>query len=219
MRFFGAPAITVISAFIVALSSGCGGRTNGPSGEPADGAVGFDAPSTEIDSGVIADSPDSSGAWSPVCPESPPQVGSACSISETTQCEYGDAWWNVACDQVFVCAGGQWELYHVSPDACLPEPGPNSPSCPTNAGAIGNAACPQAGLYCYYGQGANCDCFAQEDALPPTWHCLPAGPSCPPNRPRLGSACTDNAAVCVYAFCTYEQDCVDGLWQGHESGC
>ena len=71
--------------------------------------------------------PADGGPWSPLCPETSPTIGSGCAGS--LWCEYGEAWWDIACDTVIECVNGQW-IDGELPGTCFPEPGPNAPACP-----------------------------------------------------------------------------------------
>jgi hypothetical protein len=163
-----------------------------------------------------------SGPWSPVCPESAPAVGSPCT-QDMLQCEYGDAWWNVSCDVVMQCMGGQWtaDTQLSDPTTCTPKPGPNVADCPQSPMDVGTGTvCAQVDEQCFYGQNGNCTCTITNagpppdtDAAPkPYWQCVP-GPGCPGIRQRLGSACT-STNLCFYVVCGYQQVCQDGVWQG-----
>jgi hypothetical protein len=208
---------SILVAAVAVVS--CGGRTHGESADS--GSPAGDSGSSEADAGdhdSAGDSADDSpGQWSPVCPEAPPTAGSACNL-DRIQCEYGDAWWNVSCDQVFWCSGSQWQAFTVSAANCMPEPGPNPTGCPPDQGVIGNTSCSDTGLVCYYGQGPNCTCVDPGgDAAAPRWACVP-GSSCPSTRPRLGMACS-GTAICTYELCIFIEGCVNGLWQADNGGC
>lgn len=111
-------------------------------------------------SGADAQWGSSGGAWSPVCPDSTPAIGSPCT-QENLQCEYGNAWWDVACDTVVQCLQGSWSVAEPAGTVCQPEPGPNSTLCPSNSTLIADGvSCPDAGLLCVYGEGVFCSCQA-----------------------------------------------------------
>jgi hypothetical protein len=164
---------------------------------------------------------DASPPWSPVCPASKPAVGSACS-DENLQCEYGDAWWNVACDAVLQCQQGKWQIDHVSYVPCTPAPGPNPAACPPSyADVPQGTSCNDNGESCVYSQ-AMCSCRTPlgpvfEDGGA-SWYCLPEV-GCPMPRPRIGTGCTGAATYCTYAECEYSQECTNGVWQGQEEAC
>jgi hypothetical protein len=206
--------ICLLIATATAATS-CGGRT---SGETTDsGSSNGDAGSAEADAKDRDAPDDAAGPWSQVCPDAPATPGSACDL-DRTQCEYGDAWWNVSCDQVFWCNANQWTVFTVSAANCMPEPGPNPAGCPPDQGVIGNTACSDTSLVCYYGQGPNCTCVDPGgDAAAARWSCVP-GSLCPSTRPRLGAACSGTAA-CTYELCTFTEACVDGVWQAENGGC
>jgi hypothetical protein len=206
---------------------GCGGST---SASPQDGGGQPDGTNqkdtgTQGDSGAPLDSavpdgawgiPSDGGPWSAVCPETAPAVNSSCS-HDMLVCEYGDAWWNVACDTVVVCSFGQWTLRQTGGGPCLGKPGPNQPGCPSNSGTIvESSACPEAGLTCNYEQGVVCGCFGSADAGS-GWNCQPAR-DCPTSRPRLGAACSGQQE-CTYVLCAYSEQCVGNVWQPHEYVC
>lgn len=155
--------------------------------------------------------------WSPVCPASPPAVGSACSSDQDMVfCEYGDAWWNVACDTIERCYGGQWIQAEAGNGSCLPPPGPNPAECPAGGTAIG--ACPEAGLTCNYLQGVVCLCStAGAPDAAPNWDCIPE-PGCPTTRPRLGAPCMGSLG-CTYELCAYNEICQSGVWQPQSYIC
>lgn len=184
----------VFASFVSALPS-CGGSTHSQDdGGPPDG-----------------------GPWSPVCPDSTPSVGSACTTSGT-YCEYGDAWWSISCDTVLLCENDHWDVSNPGTTPCLPEPGPNSPECPQNPSMIGGS-CSEAGLTCHYGMGASCECG--QSPLPDastTWDCQPA-PGCPDSRPRLGAPCQVSGLLCGYQGCANRELCAGGIWQISIGGC
>ena len=182
----------------VVTTLGCGGKTGGAQPGDASGEQSVDSGSP-TDSGTPEDAwgvPADGGPWSPACPETVPTIGSPCT-SSNVQCEYGAAWWNVSCDTVLRCISGAWENAQPGTNPCLPAPGPNESSCPENAGTIQNeTVCPQAGLTCWYGDGANCVCQTQSQgaANKPLWFCTPE-PGCPSSRPPLGAGCGEFAVV------------------------
>ncbi len=206
---------------------GCGGTVDGAadagSGSPQ-AEAGLDSPqsSDAYDAGA-SDAwgvPPDGAAWSLVCPESPPALGSTCSQSTSIQCEYGDAWWNAACDTVVVCAGGHWSKLPMIA-GCTSAPTPNSLACPSDPVSAAGAACSSAGTGCYYDLGANCYCttgpFAPPDASA-KWICVP-GSGCPLTRPRLGASCNSTSAECVYNGCVSSEACVNGAWAAMTFGC
>jgi hypothetical protein len=227
---------------IVCLASsvliGCGGSF-ATSDSVGDGGGGGDAGTHDAsppgdDAGPLPDggSADSSPAdasppWSPSCPASTPALGSSCSV-EGVACEYGDAWWNVACDPVVQCQGGVWTTYELFSFAapCSPEPGPNPSSCPATEGDVSQGSvCSDTSLSCVYAQGV-CSCQVSlggpiliDGGQHAYWGCLPES-GCPWPRPRLGTACVSSEAMtCTYEACAYGQGCDNGLWQPLEEGC
>ncbi len=223
-RVMGAARFVAIA--IAGLSIACGGNTfteaqdgsdaaandssakdaGAPDGDPSDGNVG-----------------DSSPPLVHGCPTAAPTAGTAC-VDEMLECEYGDAWWSVACDVVMQCESGQWQRTQLSFEPCSPEPGSNPASCPATSSAIPEGSvCAPSGTNCYY-PDAFCQCTVPLggpvliDGGTANWTCLP-GDGCPYPRPRLGSACTSASTVCNYEECSYGQMCVNGAWQGEEEGC
>jgi len=206
---------------LLAFTLGCGGNVGGS--RPTDGGNAMDS---SIDSGGTIDSgtpgdawgvPADGGRWSPLCPETPPSVGSACS-QDMLQCEYGDAWWNVACDTVVQCYSGQWGLDSLGVQPCLGKPGPNPPQCPTSGSIVNHTPCPNAGLTCNYEQGVVCQCFGSQDGGF-GWDC-PLDSTCPTSRPRLGAPCS-GAQGCTYDLCAYSEWCPNdgGVWQAQPYNC
>ena len=157
------------------------------------------------------------------CPTAAPTAGTTCS-DESLQCEYGDAWWNVACDVVVQCDSGQWKSVQLAYEPCSPKPGPNPASCPATAASVPQgSACAPRDTTCYY-PDMFCQCSVplggpvEIDGGSASWSCLP-GDGCPFPRPLLGTACTANTVICNYEECSYGQMCVNGSWQGEEEGC
>jgi hypothetical protein len=162
-----------------------------------------------------------------VCPATIPSLGSACSVEGVT-CEYGGAWWSVACDSFVSCQGGAWTKYAVTTfvPPCSPEPGPNPSSCPATEADVPQGTCMDTSLSCFYGAGF-CTCqeplggpvLLVDGGQPAYWGCLPEN-GCPWPRPRVGAACSfPSSTGCTYAACAYGQDCVNGVWQPMEEGC
>ena len=229
------PPIALLAAALAGLTLGCGGAVSGlSSGTDAgasDGADHHDASPLPFD-GDVPDSfvGDSSSPWSPVCPTAAPAAGTACS-QENLQCEYGSAWWSVACDTVMQCqasapggAGGQWSVYKPSYEPCTPQPGANPPSCPADFGSVPQgSSCSTNGVACYYAQGL-CQCQVplggpiEIDGGTGYWGCVPEQ-GCPFPRARLGTACTSEGAFCTYEECSYGQTCSKGIWQATLEAC
>jgi hypothetical protein len=206
--------VAVLAAIITV---GCGGKTNGD--HAADSASSSGGSSDNGPDGAWGQ-PDGSGPWSPVCPATQPALGASCSAN-SVMCEYGDAWWSVACDQVVLCQDGRWVVGGAGQNTCLPQPQPNSPACPSNVEIIPNGStCSQPSLECYYGQGVQCECHPPIDDAggPPNWVCVPES-GCPSSRPRLGAACTGQPSTCTYQPCVFEEVCIGGIWQAGNPGC
>jgi hypothetical protein len=207
---------TLMSALSLTLAVGCGGST---AISPQDGGRETDSGGQDSDDDAIdGGQPDATGPWSLVCPAMAPTAGATCT-QDSLQCEYGDAWWSISCDQVLGCSHGVWISETPSASTCLPQPGPNPSSCPSNPSFIQNGrVCSQAGLTCYYGQGAICSCDSlPNDAGGAQWGCIP-DPGCPSSRPRLGAPCTGTAA-CTYEACVFAEMCSKGVWQAAQIGC
>jgi hypothetical protein len=223
---------SLLTSIAAALVLGCGGAVFSPGASPGDDGGGTQDAGTHdsgpgpSDSGPAPDSPAidaGPGPWSPVCPATPPALGSACT-QQTVQCEYGDAWWNVSCDTVVECENAQWTSYQPSFGPCTPSPGANAPTCPPDYASVKQgSACPATGVSCYYTQG-ECSCDVPLAGPIPLdggtgyWGCVPE-PGCPWPRPRLGSACSLEGTSCTYEECAYSQLCVNGTWQAQAEAC
>jgi hypothetical protein len=219
-----ASRLALLSLLLPLSAAGCGGST--ALGEGGDGG----ARDSSVQDGATADAPSlpdtgnpDASPWSAVCPASAPTPGDACS-QENLQCEYGAAWWNIACDKVLQCQSGVWAAAMLAFDPCTPAPGPNASVCPSSYAAVPTgAACGAQGTNCLYPQG-ECSCQfplggpLQIDGGNASWQCLPE-PGCPWPRPRIGSACSSNGQSCTYEACSYGQLCSGGTWQGSLEGC
>jgi hypothetical protein len=240
---------------LVGFLAGCGGSVSaGPgnedgglqdSGGHADGAVdggGTDTGAADtgspdggsIDSGKTdSGSPDSGGLdsapppLSPQCPMPKPMDGVPCT-SSGLECEYGDAWWDIACDTVKQCAGGAWSTVQVGGGTCTPAPGPNPATCPAAIADVDNGGtCSPNGLECVYPEGV-CSCTPPmggpvieiDGGTPLQWSCVPDQPGCPGERPPLGSTCTESSTLmCVYQECSYAEQCTGGVWTSQFLAC
>ena len=209
----------------------CGGATfeyGGGDAAPADG--GTDArpsppPPPPADGGRSDASPVDGGMpWSPECPNAVPAIGAPCN-NEGLECEYGDAWWNVACDVVVQCTSGAWASYQASFEPCSPKPGTNPAACPATYQDVPTGTeCSATGTDCYYDQGM-CACevplggpILLDAGMQGSWSCNP-GLGCPFPRARIGAACGQEGQTCIYADCDYGQMCMGGVWQAAEIGC
>lgn len=160
-----------------------------------------------------------------VCPATAPAVGSACTLPEGEECEYGASWW-LGCDVVVRCMQGVWKVAGAS-QACLEQDAGGA--CPaTFAEAVGIDAgadmCPAPG--CQYPDGY-CECLVgcggggqsghpRPQAVVGQWYCKAATPQCPSPRPDLGTSC-DSDARCLYGMecgCGAQLQCTEGVWQG-----
>jgi hypothetical protein len=212
----------VTLAFLGVTALGCGGAVE--SSPPADGGGTTDSTSTDSgnppdsgqphgDAGGEADG----GPWSVVCPATVPGIGSPCS-QDTIVCEYGDAWWNVACDTIAQCSSGQWSATSLGVEPCLGAPGPNPPQCPTNGYIVDKTPCENLGLTCNYLQGVVCQCVSDAPTDSGSiWDC-PLDPTCPTTRPRLGASCVGEQ-TCTYELCAYSEICQGGVWQPQPDNC
>jgi len=187
-------------------------------GEPSDGGRDAAGGASPDDAGAAdgwGSSPDG-GPWSPLCPENLPAAGTPCA-PESAECEYGDGWWNPACDTFVVCRKGAWQTETPYPATCSPPPGPNSASCPAGQGIV-SGVCPSDGLTCRYEEGSTCQCghFDGPDGGI-TWDCFP-GAGCPSTRPRIGSPCASTIG-CTYIPCEFDESCALGIWVSTPTGC
>jgi hypothetical protein len=216
-----------VGIVIAGWSVGCGGTTF-TEGQSDGDASASDSSASDANArdGDISDggASDSSPPLVHGCPTAAPTAGAACT-DESLECEYGNAWWSVACDVVMQCTNGQWQSAHPSYEPCSPEPGPNPSGCPSTSGSIAQGSvCAPNDESCYY-PDAFCQCIvplggpAQIDGGTAFWSCLP-GMGCPYPRPPLGSACTQPSSDdCTYEACSYGQSCVNGAWQGSAEAC
>jgi hypothetical protein len=167
-------------------SSGSGSGSSSGTGSSGCSSV---SDAGTIDASTWGESPDG-GSWSPICPELAPASGTKCAPEAVGQyCEYGSAWWSSACNTVMYCdtQGGTWGPFNPVSTGCLPEPGPNCSTCPTNPSGLAGP-CADEGLTCYYGEGSNCTCRVVPGQQHATWGCFPTA-GCPSTRPRIGSSC------------------------------
>jgi hypothetical protein len=217
-----------LAAVVLVLTAGCGGATfeYGTDGGPTPSPDGGPAP----DGGGLPDgsSPDGQPppSWSPVCPESQPAIGSACS-PEQLMCEYGAFDPDPACVTLVQCESGAWA--NQSFYGQCPDPGPNSAACaPTFASVPRGQTCSAQGTECRYAQG-DCRCEVQFFGGPvpvydggypsPKWDCDDPGPGCPEPRARVGSACATEGQTCSYRPCSLEEQCTNGVWQAPPIAC
>lgn len=156
------------------------------------------------------------------CLSSPPAKYASCSSSQQgLQCEYGSAWWDPACDQLWTCDLGVWSLDNgTGPDGsfCSPEPGPNPAGCPAQRSSVPDGEPCDSGLMCIYEHGFECYCGVpplQQPAGPDaatTWVCL-GGPNdgCPSTRPPAGAPCGPGVSSCCF-YSSGTEGCGRGVW-------
>lgn len=226
---------------VLAMIAACGGATATRSGEDASA----DAPVTSLDGtagGPDADADGSGDATAcsfcldassdvhlSLCPSTPPDAGSACSLAEGEQCEYGSSWW-LECNLVLRCQGGTWQTNGggsgFGPCAGQ-DAGGSCPATWAEANAIdagtGFGPCPAPD--CQYPEGY-CECLTgcggggqpQPMLLMGRWYCAASTAECPSPRPDLGTACSSEGSSCRYGqLCGCGQDlqCSGGVWQGY----
>lgn len=148
----------------------------------------------------------------PVCPEEPPDLGTACE-RPIDLCTYGET--NVAaCRTFFTCADDVWSVPErfsglvcpAAPDC--PDAFPHGEACDFDA--IGASSCEYPGGY-------SCFCNRSERA----WTCWgpPVDERCPELLPNIGEGCHVQALECTYApfgcdaLSTAGVLCFDGAWQ------
>jgi hypothetical protein len=157
------------------------------------------------------------------CPASAPPIGSACTLPEPEQCEYGGSWW-LGCNAILRCTQGAWQKAPPGQACTQQDAGGACPA--TFAEASGTDAglgmCPAPG--CQYPDGY-CECLVgcggggaiREPRIAGHWYCAAATPQCPTPRPDLGTSC-DSDASCQYGTacgCGEELFCTGGVWQGY----
>jgi hypothetical protein len=194
----------------------CGGTTTG-GGADASVDQSSDQASSDASSDVALDGPGGP------CPASPPADGSACSLSNGFQCEYGASFW-AFCDEMATCANGKWQI--AATQSCPYTEGSNA--CPAQTPTVSDTCSPE-GISCGYpGVQCNCQGFCGGAFNPDAgvdWKCTTPDPNCPWPRPRFGSACpgTDAGTYCSYDICCSgsSMQCQNGYWQGSTSlgGC
>ena len=219
--------MTLAMSGVALLTGGCGGKFGDASVGGDDGggsdASALDGGASDASShdGGGADGGATDGGWSPVCPDSAPAIGSACT-REGTECEYGSDR-ELACNLLVSCAQGAWRK-STTPGTC-PPPGPNPSECaPTFEGNVRGAACMPNGIECRYPRGdCRCSTFSGGPPPPPdagaTWHCDDPGPGCPVPRPRVGSACAMPGLSCMYKECELGESCDHGVWNVENVAC
>jgi hypothetical protein len=202
-----------VGALLALVPLACGGTAIEGGGDGGGGDGGRDTSVGDSPSGTDAPSYDATGPWSPVCPETAPTQGSACTTSNL-YCEYG-------CGNVLVC-DGTW-AGALNPPECPSQPNPSA--CPANLSSIdadgGTCTGPSTGQ-CVY-PTAVCECDFPFDPTPDAgdagaWWCGP-GPGCPLPRPRIGSPCDKSGLACSYAECGSTETCMGETWQFQDEPC
>jgi hypothetical protein len=192
----------------VLLNSGCNGTAAPPSsGGPSDAGSGGD------------------GAAGVSCPAAPPANQSPCEPQqEMIPCEYGSAWWDPACDAIWICPNGHWTpdttISGADASFCSPKPGPNPAACPSSMSSVPLGQPCTDPVECHYGEGPACYC-----GVPPlsaadagaTWNCYGFDPACPSTRPRLGTSCGPQASNCCFYYHAIE-GCIGGVWRPNTCG-
>jgi hypothetical protein len=208
----------------------CGGSTSTPREGPAD------ATSTAAEAGLEAGedaAPESGTCLScdadagtdlplAACPSSAPAPGSACSLTEQEECEYGPSWW-LGCNLLLRCTQGAWKIAGAGQGCFEQDAGGSCPATWAAASTLdaGIGMCPAPG--CQYPEGY-CECLvgcggggAWRPQIAGNWYCAAATPQCPSPRPDLGTACGDSDASCRYGTacgCGEQLSCTGGVWQG-----
>jgi hypothetical protein len=183
-------------AGVALVAAACGGQTAGAqadSGSLPDGSERTDS-----------NGPDGSTQWSPVCPSTPPALGSPCSPQQA-ECEY-------ACGApILECDPNGW----LGGPSMTCEPSTNPPGCPSSSVQLQSGApCTADGLTCVASNEGQCSCLNSgnpDGGINDTWYCEPQ-PGCPYPRPRIGSPCSNNM-VCYYSSSGSGQICEDGVWR------
>lgn len=104
---------------------------------------------------------------------------------------------------------------------------PRPVACPkVSAGASGR--CADAGLSCWYGDGAVCACSSCAGGSeypvcrlidPPEWACSKPEPQCPYPLPQAGAPCTQPATLNCGPSCELPIRCQDGAWKYEQGMC
>jgi hypothetical protein len=228
------PALPTLSALFAALGlvavAHCGGSTAAPREGQADATslapdampeAGEDAQDGGTSCGFSCDAGDAAALVA--CPSSAPALGSACSLPEAEECEYGGSWW-LGCNLVLRCTQGAWKAAPAEQQCVQQDAGGSCPATWAEASAVdaGIGMCPAPG--CQYPEGY-CECLVgcggggaiREPQLAGHWYCAPSTPRCPSPRPDLGTSCGDSDASCQYGTacgCGEQLFCTGGVWQG-----
>lgn len=209
------------------FSSGNGGVGQGSGGSDED--IHYDRDGFEpYDESTILPIP------RPVCPETPPTEGTACTDAGTSisgipvnhQCGYGTSL-RADCREVYYCTSdGTWGLYDPTyryaceappQDACPETPTPGE-SCETVLSAT------VLEVVCEFEGFTICTCSRVQTlmsgSLSASWRCFePPGDSrCPPIMPNFGEGCDVQALECVYNDPCFDSGdavfCRRGEWIG-----
>ncbi|HEX8795506.1 MAG TPA: hypothetical protein VF765_31365 [Polyangiaceae bacterium] len=229
------PSVLLAAAAVLMLAA-CGGATTTRSTEDAstDGSTATDGtangPDANADASGDATACDScidaaSDVHLSLCPASPPAPGSACTLADGEECEYGSSWW-LSCNLVLRCQGGTWQQAGVGGLCVGQDSGGMCPATWAEANAIdaGNVVGPCPAPDCQYPEGY-CECLTgcggggapHPMLLMGRWYCAPSTADCPSPRPDLGTACSSDAS-CQYGEpcgCGQSLQCTGGVWQGY----
>jgi hypothetical protein len=209
----------------------CGGSTATPAEGPADATstahdaaaeAGEDAQDSGAGCGFACDAGDE--VTLVACPSSAPQVGSACSLPEAEECEYGGSWW-LGCNFIVRCTQGVWQAAQAGQACVQQDAGGTCPATWAEASGVGAGIgmCPAPG--CQYPEGY-CECLVgcggggairPKPQIAGHWYCAASTPQCPSPRPDLGTSCGDSDAGCQYGTacgCGEQLYCTGGVWQG-----
>jgi len=233
------PALPPLSAVLatagLAAAAHCGGSTTSPREGAGDASfVTPEAAPADATSASDDASPDAGGCGFScdaaddvalrACPAAAPPIGSACSLPEQEQCEYGGSWW-LGCNVLLRCTQGTWQAAPAEQWCTEQDAGGTCPATFAEASRAdaGIGMCPAPG--CQYPDGY-CECLVgcggggaikEKPEIAGRWYCAAATPQCPTPRPDLGTGCGDSDASCQYGTpcgCGEQLFCSGGVWQG-----
>ncbi len=223
---------SLASLAALATSMHCGGSTSTPREGPADATS---APSDALPGDATGASDGATEAAAcdfscdagedvalVACPGTAPSIGSACTLPEPEQCEYGGSWW-LGCNLILRCTQGVWQAAPPGQGCIQQDAGGVCPATFAEASGVdaGLGRCPAPG--CQYPDGY-CECLVgcggggiEKPQIAGHWYCAAATPQCPTPRPDLGTGCGESDASCQYGTacgCGEQLFCTDGVWQG-----